>query len=84
MIFYSLFQLNTLYVLENACQNSSFAYEIFRLGGVITIINSMCFDHIGIQESCSILLQILLYRRARKVIRRCGGISKLVNQNKPK
>ncbi|CAF1408333.1 unnamed protein product, partial [Adineta steineri] len=71
-------KLNTLYVLENACQNSSFAYEIFRLGGIITIIDSMCLDHIGIQESCSILLKILLFRRARRVIRRFGGISKLI------
>ncbi len=70
--------MNALYVLEDACQNSSFAYEIFRLGGIITIIDSMCLDHIGIEESCSILLKILLFRRARKVIRRYGGISKLV------
>ncbi|CAF1304091.1 unnamed protein product [Adineta steineri] len=71
-------KLNTLYVLENACQNSSFAYEIFRLGGIITIIDSMCLDHIGIEESCSILLKILSFRRARRVIRRFGGISKLI------
>ncbi|CAF3295728.1 unnamed protein product, partial [Rotaria sp. Silwood2] len=71
-------KLNTLYVLEDACQNSAFTYEIFRLGGIITIINSMCLDHIGIQESCSILLKLLLFRRARRVIRRFGGISKLI------
>ncbi|CAF3709742.1 unnamed protein product [Rotaria socialis] len=74
-------KLNALYVLEDACHNSSFAYEIFRLGGIITIINSMCLDHIGIQESCSILLKLLLFRRARRVIRRFGGISKLVIRN---
>ncbi|CAF0944771.1 unnamed protein product [Rotaria sordida] len=72
-------KLNTLYILEDACQNSSFAYEIFRLGGIITIINSMCLDHIGIQESCSILFKLLLFRRARRVIRRFGGISKLIS-----
>ncbi|CAF3966569.1 unnamed protein product, partial [Rotaria sp. Silwood1] len=72
-------KLNTLYVLEDACQNSSFAYEIFRLGGIITIINSMCLDHIGIQECCLILLKLLLFRRARRVIRRFGGISKLIS-----
>ncbi|CAF3940699.1 unnamed protein product [Rotaria magnacalcarata] len=71
-------KLNALYVLEDACHNSSFAYEIFRLGGIITIINSMCLDHIGIQESCSILLKLLLFRRARRVIRRFGGLSKLI------
>ncbi len=38
----------------------------------------MCLDHIGIEESCSILIQIILFRRARRVIRRSGGISKLV------
>ncbi|CAF4251461.1 unnamed protein product [Rotaria socialis] len=70
-------KLNALYVLEDACHNSSFAYEIFRLGGIITIINSMCLDHIGIQESCSILLKLLLFRRARRVIRRFGGINEL-------
>jgi hypothetical protein len=38
----------------------------------------MCIDHLGIQESCLILIKILLFRRARRVVRRCGGISKLV------
>jgi hypothetical protein len=38
----------------------------------------MCLDHIGIQESCVILMRILSFRRARRVIRRFGGISKLV------
>ncbi len=65
-------------MLKDACQNPLFAYEIFRLGGIVTLIDSMCFDHIGIQESCVILLEILLFRRARRVIRRCGGICKLV------
>ncbi|CAF1421395.1 unnamed protein product [Adineta ricciae] len=71
-------KLNTLYVLENACQNPSFAYEVFHLGGIMTMIDSMCLDHFGIQESCSILIHILQFRRARRVIRRSGGISKLV------
>ena len=44
----------------------------------MTIIDSMCLDHIGIQESCLILMKILSFRRARRVIRRFGGISKLV------
>jgi hypothetical protein len=44
----------------------------------MTIIDSICFDHIGIQESCSILIQIILFHRARRVIRRSGGICKLV------
>ncbi|CAF1569804.1 unnamed protein product [Adineta ricciae] len=71
-------KLNTLYVLENACQNPSFAYEVFHLGGIMTMIDSMCLDHFGIQESCSILIHILQFRRARRVIRRSGGISKLI------
>ncbi|UJR38383.1 hypothetical protein I4U23_031053 [Adineta vaga] len=71
-------KLNALYVLRNACENASFAYEIFHLGGIITIIDSMCLDHIGIEESCMILIQLLKFRRARRVIRRCGGISKLI------
>ncbi len=65
-------------MLKDACQNILFAYEIFRLGGIITIIDSIIFDHIGIEESCGILRQILSFYRARRVIRRCGGISKLV------
>lgn len=76
--FYCSLKLNTLFVLKDACQNSSFAYEIFRLGGIITIVNSMCLDHIGIIESCSILLKLLMFHRARRVVRRFGGISKLV------
>ena len=45
---------------------------------MITIIDSISFDHIGIEESCGILLRILLFHRARRVIRRSGGISRLV------
>ena len=65
-------------MLKDACRNSLFAYEVFRLGGIMTIIDSICFDHIGIQESCAILHEILSFHRARRVIRRSGGISKLV------
>lgn len=64
--------------MKDACQNPLFTYEIFRLGGIITIIDSICFDYIGIEESSSILLHILSFRRARRVIRRSGGICKLV------
>lgn len=78
-LWYASIQLNALHVLNDACQNGSLAYEVFRLGGIMTIIDSMCLDHTGIAESCAILQRLLQFRRARKVIRRSGGISKLVS-----
>ncbi|CAF0915822.1 unnamed protein product, partial [Didymodactylos carnosus] len=71
-------KLTTLCVLRDACKNPAFAYEIFRLGGIITIIDSMTTDHVGMQESCVILLNVLQFRRARRVVRRVGSISKLL------
>lgn len=70
--------MNTLNVLKDACANPFFAHEIFRLGGIECIIQSITFDHIGIEESCQILLKILSFHRARRVIRRSGGIGRLV------
>lgn len=64
--------------MKDACYNPLFAYEIFRLGGIMTIVESIAFDHVGIEESCGILLRILSFHRARRVIRRCGGIGRLV------
>lgn len=80
MIFRQVFriQLNALFVLRDACENTSFANEIFRLGGVLTLVDSLIVDRLGIGEACSILLRLLVFRRARKVIRRSGSISKLV------
>ena len=66
--------------MKDACQNQLFAYELFRLGGIVTIIDSICLDWIGIDESCEILLKILRFRRARRVVRRSGSISKLVKR----
>lgn len=68
--------------MKDACQNQLFAYELFRLGGIVTIIDSICLDWIGIDESCEILLKILRFRRARRVVRRSGSISKLVKRLK--
>ena len=66
-------------MLKDACANPFFAHQIFRLGGIETIIQSITLDHVGIEESCQILLKILSFHRARRVIRRSGGIGRLVN-----
>ena len=68
-------------VLRDACHNRSLAYEVFRLGGIRTLIDGMLIDHVGIGESCAILLNVLVFRRAKRVCRRSGGISKLVGRD---
>jgi hypothetical protein len=72
--------LNSLAVLDDACENRRFALEVFYLGGILTIVDQMCFDHLGIGESCAILKKLLYFHRAQRVIRRGGRLVQLVNE----